>query len=77
MMPMIRQGDYVAWKWLSGYGHGIITSVIGRRAEIESNGAQIVRNGTQDDPALIISDHSGKQVLKRAHEVKITRKDTR
>lgn len=68
-MTHYKAGDYVAWKWATGMGHGTVVEVRSERTEITSRGKHIVRNGTTDNPAVIIHDHNGTPVLKRASEL--------
>jgi hypothetical protein len=62
-------GDSVVWKWLSGIAEGQVLEVCYIRTEIESSGKRIVRNGSQDNPALIIQHKNGNQVLKLVSEI--------
>ena len=64
-------GDEVGWQWASGLATGTVESINHKRTEIESKGAHIVRNGTEDDPALVIKHSSGSKVLRLQHEVKV------
>jgi len=68
----MKQGDHVAWQWGSGLAQGTVQSVHHDRTQIESKGKTIVRNGTPDNPALIIKHESGTPVLKLASEVQKT-----
>ena len=64
-------GDEVGWQWANGLATGVVESINYERTEIESKGAHIARNGTTDDPALVIKHSSGSKVLKLQHEVKV------
>jgi hypothetical protein len=68
----MKQGDTVAWRWGAGLAEGVIQAIEPSRTEIESKGKRIVRNGTPDNPALIIRHTSGTLVLKLASEVQKT-----
>lgn len=68
-MAKFKKDDYVAWKWANGMGHGTVKEVRAERTEIESKGKTITRNGTRDNPAIIIKDHNGVTVLKLESEV--------
>ena len=68
----MKIGSHVAWKWANGLAEGIIAEIHTERVEIVSKGKRIVRNGTPDDPALVIDHASGNQVLKLMYEVQIT-----
>jgi len=71
----MKPGDHVAWKWLNGLAQGQIKSVHFEPTEIISNGSRVKRNGTLDNPAVIIKHKSGNDVLKLASEIQKTEKD--
>lgn len=62
-------GSAVGWKWAGSIATGIVLEAYPRRHEITSKGKRIVRNGTPQDPALVIQHSKGSLVLKLAHEV--------
>lgn len=66
---LIKTGDAVAWKWGFSVAEGIVAEVCPERTEISSKGKKIVRNGTPENPALIINHASGNPVLKLQSEV--------
>jgi hypothetical protein len=65
----MKKNDLVAWTWGNGIAEGVVTEVSTERTEIYSKGKKIVRNGTADNPALIIKHKSGNLVLKLQSEV--------
>lgn len=65
-------GDHVAWTWGLGVAEGVVEDVQHSRVQIESKGKIIVRNGTPDNPAVIIRHTSGTLVLKRQSELQKT-----
>lgn len=65
-------GDQVAWKWANGIAEGQVESVHTEMTEIVSKGKKIVRNGTNENPALVIRHTSGTKVLKLQNEVQRT-----
>ena len=69
----MKAGDYVAWKWGNGLAEGIIKSVHTEPTTILSKGAHVKRNGSADNPAIIIEHKSGNDVLKLASEVQVTK----
>lgn len=69
MKPTVQPGDYVAWKWGFGMASGVVVEVVPDKISIESKGKIISRNGTPEDPAVVIQHSSGGMVLKRAHEL--------
>ena len=65
-------GDHVAWQWANGVAQGIVRDIRTERVEVMSKGKKIVRNGTIDNPALIIDHASGNPVVKLTSEVQPT-----
>lgn len=68
----MKPDDTVAWKWGNGIAEGTIKKVCYERTEIMSAGKKIVRNGTKENPVLVISHASGNTVLKLQSEVQKT-----
>lgn len=71
MVKVVNSGDWVAWKWMGSFTEGRVVSVNLHRIEIESKGKKIVRNGSEDNPALIIKHVNGSTVAKLLSEVEI------
>lgn len=65
----LRVGDWVAWKWAAGMAEGRLLSINPERTVISSKGKKIVRNGTSENPALVIGHTSGTKVLKLRSEI--------
>jgi hypothetical protein len=68
----MKPGDYVAWKWGYGLAEGKVKSIHYEPTTIVSKGKLIKRNGTVDNPAVIIEHKSGNEVLKLRSEVQGT-----
>lgn len=68
----MKIGDPVAWRWANGIAEGEILEIHHERHEINTKGKHIVRNGTQDNPAIVIKHTSGTEVLKLASEIQIS-----
>lgn len=71
MDHIIKVGDEVGWKWLTGVATGRVVAVDNTRIQIESRGKIITRNGTPEDPAVTIQHANGSLVLKLAHELQV------
>ncbi|KAL7423459.1 hypothetical protein Q5752_001039 [Cryptotrichosporon argae] len=72
MSDQLQKGDEVSWNWGSGQPSGKVAEIVEGRAEVQSNrGNTIAKNGTADDPAVVI-ERSGNNVVKRAHELNET-----
>lgn len=72
---MIQVGIDVGWLWSGSLVIGEVIEIHPSRHEIISKGKNIVRNGSPDDPALVILHTSGSIVLKLAHEVQVLNAD--
>ncbi|MBO9532379.1 MAG: DUF2945 domain-containing protein [Solirubrobacteraceae bacterium] len=70
MSEQIRKGTEVEWRWASGSASGTVTAVHHTRIERTIKGSTIVRNGTDDNPALEIEQDDGTAVLKLRSEVR-------
>ena len=65
----MKVGDRVRWHWGSGTADGAVREVITEAVTRSIKGAEITRHGTPDNPALLIEQEDGDQVLKLASEV--------
>ncbi|MGR3465092.1 DUF2945 domain-containing protein [Limimaricola sp.] len=62
-------GDKVKWSWGNGTGTGKITKVYTRKITRKINGSEITRNASEDDPAYLIEQKDGDEVLKGDSEL--------
>jgi hypothetical protein len=69
MNKQIQKGDGVAWKWGNGVASGTVAEVCPERTQIVSKDKLITRNGTPDNPAVIIIQDNGTEVLKLVSEL--------
>ena len=65
----IRTGTTVKWKWGSSWAEGKVTEVHHGDVSRTSQGSEITRHGSDDDPAYVIEQDDGTTVLKLASEV--------
>jgi len=63
------KGDKVMWRWGKGQATGKIESIFPRKVKRTIKGAAIVRNGTKENPALLIKQDDGDKVLKLKSEI--------
>ena len=70
MTKTYSKNDKVKWEWGSGTASGTVETVSFTTTHIQSKGSKITRNGTEDDPAVIIKQDDGTKVLKLASELK-------
>ncbi|PVA05327.1 DUF2945 domain-containing protein [Thalassorhabdomicrobium marinisediminis] len=66
---MIREGTRVKWDWGKGTATGKVAETHARKITRTINGCEITRNGSDDDPALVIKQDDGQTVLKLKSEV--------
>jgi hypothetical protein len=67
------KGDSVQWKYGKGTGTGKVTKIYSEPITLKLGETDITRNGSEENPALLIVQTDGSQVLKLASEVKIIR----
>ena len=63
------KGDKVSWEWGNGRGEGKVTETFTKKVTRTLKGSEITRNGSDDDPALLIEQEDGDEVLKLSSEV--------
>ena len=68
-----EKGDSVQWKYGKGTSIGKVTKIYPEPITLKLGESDITRNGTEENPALLIAQTNGSQVLKLASEVKIIR----
>ena len=65
----VRKGTHVTWKYGSGTAEGKVAEVFREKVTRTIKGSAITRNGSDDDPALLIEQEDGDRVLKLTSEV--------
>ena len=68
-----KKGNTVRWKYGTGTGEGKVIKVYKTSVTRKFGDSEITRNGTEDNPALLIKQ-DGAEVLKLASEVTIVKK---
>jgi hypothetical protein len=68
----MKRGDRVSWTYQGTRTFGVVTSIGGERATIDTpTGGSITRVGSKDDPIVRIkSEATGNAVLKKRSELK-------
>jgi plastocyanin len=69
-MTEVKKGDRVSWTWGKGAGHGTVEKVSPKRTTLKTGGKEIVRDGTPEEPAVVIDSDRGNDVIKSASEVR-------
>ncbi|KLI62955.1 DUF2945 domain-containing protein [Aurantiacibacter marinus] len=62
--------QYVQWDWGNGTAKGQITERFERDVTRTLKGSEVTRNGSEDDPAYLIKQEDGDEVLKLGSELK-------
>jgi len=65
-----RTGQKVSWSWGDGTATGKIKERYQRRVTRKIKGTEITRNGDRDNPAYLVEQEDGDEVLKLASELK-------
>jgi hypothetical protein len=70
----MRKGEKVNWNYGKYKAEGIIKEKFTSRIERTFNGSKVTRNASPDEPAYLIVQKDGHQVLKSESELKHGRK---
>jgi len=65
----VRKGSTVSWAWGAHRAEGKVLEVHREKVTRTLSGSEITRNGSDDDPALLIEQEDGARVLKLRSEV--------
>ena len=68
-MSQFNKGDSVKWNWGNGQGEAQVSEVHTERVERTIEGKKQTRNGTEDNPAYVLEQSDGKNVLKLESEL--------
>lgn len=65
-----QTSQYVEWNWGNGTGKGQIKERFEREVTRTLQGSEVTKNGDADNPAYLIRQEDGDEVLKRGSELK-------
>lgn len=65
----IDVGDEVEWDWGTGTGTGTVTERFTERVTRTIDGTEVTRNASEDDPAFLVEQDDGDEVLKSESEL--------
>lgn len=65
----ISVGDRVKWSWGNGEAEGEVTERFTQKVSRTIKGSKVTRNASSDEPAFLIEQDDGDQVLKSCTEV--------
>ena len=70
MSSNYSKGDRVEWDWGSGTAEGSVTEVFTSDVTRTIDGTEVKRNASDDDPAYVIEQDDGDEVLKSGSELR-------
>ena len=62
-------GDKVQWNWGNGTGQGTVTKRYTQKITKKINGSEVTRDASEDEPAFLIEQSDGDEVLKSVTEI--------
>ncbi len=65
-----KKGDSVTWEWGKGEATGKIKEKFTEKVTRTTKGSEITRNASDDEPAYLIEQEDGDEVLKSGSELK-------
>lgn len=65
----LREGSPVKWKWGNGWGKGKIAERFTRNVTRTLSGNEVTREGSEENPAYLIRQDDGGEVLKLKSEI--------
>ena len=65
-----QTNQHVQWDWGNGTGKGQIKERFEREVTRTLKGSEVTRDGSEDDPAYLIKQEDGDEVLKLGSELK-------
>jgi hypothetical protein len=65
----IRTGSPVSWQWGKGTASGKVKEIHHQEINKKIKGSEVKRNGTQANPAYLIEQEDGTEVLKLKSEL--------
>lgn len=65
----LREGSQVKWKWGNGYGEGKVVERFSEKVTRTIDGNKVTWEASQSDPAFLIEQSDGSEVLKSESEL--------
>jgi hypothetical protein len=69
IMAQVSEGTKVKWDWGQGTASGTVQQTFTKSVTRTLKGSEVTRNGSDDDPALLIEQDDGDEVLKLSSDV--------
>lgn len=70
-MERFETGQKVSWKWGGGTAEGKITEIHTSDVTRTLKGTEVTRNASEGDPAYLIEQEDGSEVLKSGSEIDV------
>lgn len=70
MSETFQTNTKVQWDWGEGTAEGYVREVLRKKTTRTIKGTEVTRNGSDDDPAYLIEQQDGGEVLKLHSEVR-------
>ena len=65
----LRKGSKVSWTWGKNTAHGKVVDKFTEKVTRTLKGTEVTRDASEDEPAYLIEQEDGDQVLKSASEL--------
>jgi len=65
----VHIGDTVEWNWGNGTGSGKVTERFTSKVTRKISGTEVTRDASEDEPAYLIEQDDGDEVLKSVTEL--------
>jgi hypothetical protein len=72
-MTKFNKGDAVEWDWGNGTPKGKVEKIYTQKITRKIGGIEVTRNGSDEDPAVFVTQSDGSEVLKLASELRKAR----
>jgi hypothetical protein len=69
MAASYERGDRVRWKWGQHWAYGRVEERFNDRVSRTIKGSEVTRNASEDEPAYLIEQEDGDQILKSQSEL--------
>ena len=64
------EGDKVEWDWGNGTGTGTVKQKYTQKRTVKVQGTEVTRDADEDNPAYLIEQDDGDEVLKSGSELR-------
>ncbi len=71
MMADFSEGDTVKWEWGDGTAKGDVKKRYTQKVTVKIKGNEVTRDASDDEPAFLIEQDDGDEVLKSVSELKL------